>query len=91
MATGFPFAGSWAWGSTTRFPTRPRSAGFGGEWPQRDWGDQLLRELNRQLDNKGLLVKHGTLVDASLIEAQTRPPRKKRKPKRKPTLPALVE
>ena len=50
----------------------------GGEWqPRLKAGrDKLLRELNRQLDCKGLLVKHSTLVDASLIEAQTRPPRK---------------
>ena len=49
---------------------------FRGRVAEKGLGDKLLRELNRQLDNKGLLVKHGTLVDASLIEAQTRPPRK---------------
>lgn len=49
---------------------------FRGRVAEKGLGDKLLRELNRQLDNKGLLVKHGTLVDASLVEAQTRPPRK---------------
>jgi len=49
---------------------------FRGRVAEKGLGDKLLRELNRQLDRKGLLVKHGTLVDASLIEAQTRPPRK---------------
>ena len=49
---------------------------FRGRVAETGLGDKLLRELNRQLDRKGLLVKHGTLVDASLIEAQTRPPRK---------------
>ena len=48
---------------------------FRGRVAEKGLGDKLLRELNRQLDDKGLLVKHGTLVDASLIEAQTRPPR----------------
>jgi len=48
---------------------------FRGRVAEKRLGDKLLRELNRQLDRKGLLVKHGTLVDASLIEAQTRPPR----------------
>ncbi len=38
--------------------------------------DKLPRELNQQLDHKGLLAKQGTLVDASLVEAQGRPPRK---------------
>ena len=49
---------------------------FRGRVAEKGLGDKLLRELNRQLDGKGLLIKHGTLVDASLIEAQTRPPRK---------------
>ncbi len=49
---------------------------FRGRVAEKGLGDKLLRELNRQLDGKGLLVKHGTLVDASLVEAQTRPPRK---------------
>lgn len=37
---------------------------------------RLLAELERQLDARGLLVKQGTLLDASIIEAQVRrPPR----------------
>ena len=38
--------------------------------------NKLLRELNRQLDDQGLLIKQGTLIDASLVEAHSRPPRK---------------
>jgi len=45
---------------------------FRGRVAEKGLGDKLLCELNRQLDRKGLLVKHGTLVDASLVEAQTR-------------------
>lgn len=49
---------------------------FRGRVAELGLANKLLRELNRQLDKKGLLVKHGTLVDASLVEAHSRPPRK---------------
>ena len=49
---------------------------FRGRLAEKRLADKLLGELNRQLDGKGLLVKQGTLVDASLIEALSRPPRK---------------
>jgi IS5 family transposase len=39
-------------------------------------GEQLLAEVNRQLGEKGLILKRGTLVDASVIEANARRPRK---------------
>ena len=39
-------------------------------------GDRLLTEVNRQLAAKGLILKRGTLVDASLIAANARRPRK---------------
>ena len=35
---------------------------------------QLFDEVNRQLEGKGLMVKKGTLVDASIIEASVRRP-----------------
>ncbi|MEG3641442.1 transposase [Magnetococcus sp. PR-3] len=34
-------------------------------------------EFNRQLEEKGLILKRGTLIDASLIQADRRPPPKK--------------
>lgn len=40
--------------------------------------DRLFAEIARQLDAKGLIVRRGTLVDASLIAAAARPPRKPR-------------
>jgi transposase, IS5 family len=43
---------------------------------ERQLGEKLLAELNRQLDARGLILKRGTLVDASLIEANARRPRK---------------
>lgn len=39
-------------------------------------GERLLGEVNRQLAAKGLMLKRGTLVDASLVAANARRPRK---------------
>lgn len=36
--------------------------------------ERVLAEINRQLDEKGLIVKRGTLVDASFLQARARPP-----------------
>ncbi len=42
---------------------------------ERDLAEQLFGEVNRQLEGLGLVVKAGTLIDASLIEASvSRPP-----------------
>ena len=49
---------------------------FRGELSRRGLAERLLAELNRQLDAKGLMVKSGTLIDASLVEADCRRPRK---------------
>jgi IS5 family transposase len=45
----------------------------------RDLGlyEKLFAEVNRQLEAKGLMVKTGTLVDATVIEARATPPRRK--------------
>ncbi len=43
---------------------------------ERGLSEGLLAEVNRQLEAKGLILKRGTLVDASLIEADARRPRK---------------
>lgn len=37
--------------------------------------DPLLAELNRQLDARGLILRQGTLIDASLVEADAKPRR----------------
>jgi IS5 family transposase len=39
-------------------------------------GERLLAAVNRQLEAKGLILKRGTLVDASLVAANARRPRK---------------
>jgi IS5 family transposase len=43
---------------------------------ERGLSERVLAEVNRQLETKGLIVKRGTLVDASLIGANARRPRK---------------
>jgi transposase, IS5 family len=49
---------------------------FRSELVRRGLAEPLLAEFNRQLDAKGLMVKAGTLIDASLVEADGRRPRK---------------
>jgi transposase, IS5 family len=49
---------------------------FRGELSRRGLAERLLAELNRQLDARGLMVKAGTLIDASLVEADCRRPKK---------------
>jgi transposase, IS5 family len=49
---------------------------FRSELVRRGLAEPLLAELNRQLDARGLVVKSGTLIDASLVEADGRRPRK---------------
>ncbi len=38
--------------------------------------EQLFAELSRQLDGRGLLIKQGTLIDASMVTSAARRPRK---------------
>jgi IS5 family transposase len=49
---------------------------FRSELTRRGLDAPLLAELNRQLDARGLMVKTGTLIDASLVAADSRRPRK---------------
>jgi len=57
-------------------PDHSTLARFRGELTRRGLAETLLAELNRQLDAKGLMVRTGTLVDASLVAADARRPRK---------------
>jgi transposase, IS5 family len=40
--------------------------------------DDIFAEIARQLELKNLVLKHGTLIDASLVTARANPPRKPR-------------
>ncbi|RVC61798.1 IS5 family transposase [Mesorhizobium sp. M2A.F.Ca.ET.046.02.1.1] len=41
--------------------------------------DRVFYEITRQLEQKGLIVKRGTLIDASFMQAAARPPAKPKK------------
>ena len=41
---------------------------------RRGLAERVLAEINRQLDTKGLILRKGTLIDASIIEAAVKPP-----------------
>jgi IS5 family transposase len=49
---------------------------FRGLLARKEMGEPLLALLAAQLDAQGLLVKQGSLIDATLLKAQPRPPRK---------------
>jgi len=38
-------------------------------------GERLLAAINQQLDEKGLVLKRGTLIDASIVTSAARPPK----------------
>lgn len=50
--------------------------------------ERVFEEINRQLEAKGLIVKRGTLVDASFLEARARPPVKPKKGHHGPAKPS---
>jgi transposase, IS5 family len=47
---------------------------FREELAKRGLAAKLLAEVNRQLDAKGLVLRRGTLIDATILEAAVRPP-----------------
>jgi IS5 family transposase len=47
---------------------------FREELARRGLAAKLLAEVNRQLDAKGLILRRGTLIDATILEAALRPP-----------------
>src|SRR5918911_2808461 len=47
---------------------------FREELAERGLAERLLAEVERQLDAKGLILRRGTLIDATLLEAAVRPP-----------------
>jgi len=47
---------------------------FREELARRGLADRLLAEVNRQLDARGLILRRGTLIDATILKAAVRPP-----------------
>lgn len=50
--------------------------------------EKIFEEINRQFDAKRLLLRQGTLVDASLIAARAKPPRQAKEAEGKPPKPS---
>src|SRR3954463_2824246 len=48
---------------------------FREQLAERGLAARLLAEVNRQLDAKGLILRRGTLIDATILEAAVRPPK----------------
>ena len=59
---------------------------FRKEVTERGLGRRLFKELARQLDRRGLFVKQGTLLDATIVEAQARRPSSPEHPGAKSTV-----
>ena len=47
---------------------------FREELAERGLAERLLAEVDRQRDAKGLILRRGTLIDATILEAAVRPP-----------------
>jgi transposase, IS5 family len=48
---------------------------FREQLAKRGLAERVLAEVNRQLDAKGLIIRRGTLIDATIIAAAVRPPK----------------
>jgi IS5 family transposase len=47
---------------------------FREELAKRGLAERLLAEVNRQMDARGLILRRGTLIDATILDAAVRPP-----------------
>ena len=57
-------------------PDETRICRFRNKLAEEKLGERLFAMLEEQLKNKGLIVQRGSLIDATLIIAQPRPPRR---------------
>ena len=61
---------------TDRVPDETRICRFRNRLAEQDLGERLLALLAQQLEAQGLMVRRGSLIDATLVKAQPRPPRR---------------
>jgi IS5 family transposase len=61
---------------TDPIPDETRICRFRSLLAQAGLGEPLFALLEEQLDTKGMIVRRGSLIDATLIKAQPRPPRR---------------
>ncbi len=57
-------------------PDETRICRFRNMLAQADLGERLFSLLAEQLDARGLIVRRGSLIDATLVKSQAHPPRK---------------
>ncbi len=61
-------------GLEARVPDHSTVSRFRDCLGQGDLGKRLLAEVNRQLAEKGLVLRHRTILDATVVEAAVKPP-----------------
>lgn len=62
---------------TDEAPDETTFCRFRNRLKENNLGEWIFKELNRQLKERGVLIKRGSLVDATMVEASVNPPRKK--------------
>jgi len=64
---------------TDEVPDETTFCRFRNRLKEHNLSEWIFEEINRQLSRQGLLIKKGTLVDATMVEAAVNPPTKKEK------------
>lgn len=57
-----------------RVPDHSTISRFRAQLSRRGLGEQLMAEVNRQLSAQGLILKQGTIIDATVVQAAVNPP-----------------
>ena len=76
LADRWPFQCFCGLGAAGRLPDHSTLWRFREALAKSGLGDALFAEINRQLDGHNLILRQGTLVDATLVAAQARKPPK---------------
>ena len=61
-------------GLKQQVPDHSTISRFRAQLSRRGLGERLMAEVNRQLDAQHLILKHGTIVDATVVTAAVNPP-----------------
>jgi len=61
-------------GLKQQVPDHSTISRFRAQLSRRGLGERLMAEVNRQLEAKHLILKHGTIVDATVVAAAVNPP-----------------
>ena len=61
-------------GYKQRVPDHSTISRFRAQLSRRGLGERLMAEVNRQLSAQGLILKQGTIIDATVVKAAVNPP-----------------